>query len=682
MKSLLCTFLLLFSFHKSFSEPSAKDTLKVVATYKEAIELSHLTPKLLFNDKVDEVCSLTISMDWPKGNMLCFNLQGIRSRNNGDFLEAINFHKKALEICKKYRFPELATMYNNIGVVYRRLDDYPNAIEYHLLALKEAELSQNLQDLATSYNSLGNISFSTGDYLEALTYFNSALNISQKSDNRLGIAINMNNIGAVNEMLKNYDVALDYYSQSYEINKEIDSQKGMAICLNDLANVWKKKGEFKKSLSYNLESLHLYDQINDKYNIVQCRIDIGELYLELKDYDRALYYISLSIEDAKNLNLKKHLRQAYEVLASIYEAKTDFKRANSLLKIGFAYRDSLLDEDKSKRINQLKMLYDSEKKESQIILLEKEREVQQSKIKHQELVQIVMQAGMVLVFLFLLFLVRNNRNKTKSNEGLIKINQKIIKQKEQIEQHRKDIHLKNIELELKKIKLTQINNEKNEMISVLAHDLRGPLNSITGLINIIRFDSERLSDDQKECLERINQTSVRANVMISRLLDVHAIESKNLKVQMEEHDLKTILFQVKNNLENVGLSKNIKLNFNQRGENFIVRVDVDFCLQICENLVSNAIKYSPSGSKVLINLISESDYVRIEVLDEGPGLSQEDKINLFNKFQKLSAKSTLGEKSTGLGLFIVKKFVDAMKGKVWAENRAEGGAKFIVEFNK
>ncbi|MBD1209646.1 MAG: sensor histidine kinase [Ignavibacteria bacterium] len=107
--------------------------------------------------------------------------------------------------------------------------------------------------------------------------------------------------------------------------------------------------------------------------------------------------------------------------------------------------------------------------------------------------------------------------------------------------------------------------------------------------------------------------------------------------------------------------------------------------QVFDNLISNAIKFSPKWSKVVVRMVrhlSESGEakVRIEIQDEGPGLTEQDKLKLFSKFARLSAKPTGQESSTGLGLSIVKRLVEAMGGQVWCESEHGKGATFIVEF--
>jgi signal transduction histidine kinase len=114
----------------------------------------------------------------------------------------------------------------------------------------------------------------------------------------------------------------------------------------------------------------------------------------------------------------------------------------------------------------------------------------------------------------------------------------------------------------------------------------------------------------------------------------------------------------------------------------VASLDRSLIVQIIDNLLSNAIKFSNHNTKVHVTLKDENQTIRFEIDDEGPGITEEDKPQLFQKFQKLHARPTDGESSTGLGLSIVKKYVEAMKGKVWCESEFGKGAKFIVEFKK
>ena len=137
-----------------------------------------------------------------------------------------------------------------------------------------------------------------------------------------------------------------------------------------------------------------------------------------------------------------------------------------------------------------------------------------------------------------------------------------------------------------------------------------------------------------------------------------------------------------NNYQEQTKVKNIKLHLEFQTPLLIALVDKITSKGILDNLISNAIKYSPLDKNIYIRLYQRDSYIHSEIQDEGPGLSESDLLKLFGKFTRLSSKPTGGEHSTGLGLFIVKKLVEAMKGKVWCESQLGQGSTFIVEFPK
>ncbi len=249
----------------------------------------------------------------------------------------------------------------------------------------------------------------------------------------------------------------------------------------------------------------------------------------------------------------------------------------------------------------------------------------------------------------------------------------VVKQKEEIENHKK-------ELENKNSKLTELNNEKNNLIHVVAHDLKSPINQIDGLIRIIKITDEgNLNEEQLSVIEKISGSVSRLRRMITQILDVDAIESHNINLNLEEIDLSRLFIEIIDNYTSTAAEKSIKI-IPKIEEEILVTLDRVLISQSIENLLSNAIKFSPFDKKIQTRLYKKGGKVILEIQDEGPGISEEDKEKLFGKFQKLSAKPTGGEHSTGLGLSIVKKYIEKMKGEVWCESKINEGANFILSF--
>ena len=170
------------------------------------------------------------------------------------------------------------------------------------------------------------------------------------------------------------------------------------------------------------------------------------------------------------------------------------------------------------------------------------------------------------------------------------------------------------------------------------------------------------------------------NSLVTKILEIKVLESASLKTNYTEVDLIQVIEQVISALKIQ--SDNKKISIVADLDESTATIDKSLIVQIIDNLLSNAIKFSNHNSKVFVTLRDENQTIRIEIDDEGPGIMEKDKPQLFQKFQKLNARPTDGESSTGLGLSIVKKYVEAMKGKVWCESKFGNGAKFIVEFKK
>lgn len=236
------------------------------------------------------------------------------------------------------------------------------------------------------------------------------------------------------------------------------------------------------------------------------------------------------------------------------------------------------------------------------------------------------------------------------------------------------------ELRISNEELISLNLEKNNLIEIVAHDLKSPLNQILGLLSIIKL-SRRMDEESSRYLAMMETSALKLNKMIMKILNVEAIESRNLNLTVENVCLSDVCHSVADRHSLAAGEKNITIVRKIEGDLY-ANLDKGYFEQVLENLVSNAIKFSPFGRTIFICLSAGLDNVVCEIKDEGPGLSYEDQKKLFGKYQKLSARPTGNEASTGLGLSIVKKLVDTMGGQIRCESELGRGASFFVSFAK
>jgi signal transduction histidine kinase len=252
---------------------------------------------------------------------------------------------------------------------------------------------------------------------------------------------------------------------------------------------------------------------------------------------------------------------------------------------------------------------------------------------------------------------------------------------EQLYQQSHEIERTNEQLQAQNERLVQLDIEKNEMLGIVSHDLKNPLGAVRNFGDLIRsglLDSSQI----QEIAGQIVSISNRMLELVKNLLDINRLESGSFQMQLVslnvEPFLESAIWQYTAHCE----AKNITVHFRNDAQESFVQADEPALTQVLDNLLSNAVKYSPHGKKIFVKMKSRKEAVRIEIQDEGPGISAEDMKKIFGKFARLTAQPTGGEHSNGLGLSIVKKMVELMNGNVWCESEFGKGATFIVELRK
>ncbi len=220
-----------------------------------------------------------------------------------------------------------------------------------------------------------------------------------------------------------------------------------------------------------------------------------------------------------------------------------------------------------------------------------------------------------------------------------------------------------------------VNNQLKKLLSIAAHDLKSPLQSILGLSNLLMEEPD--ATDVKEFGGRIYKSSVKMIQQIDELLSTAVFDAKKSQLHHDIFSISEILYEVVESNRPSANQKKQKIVL-VPGDTPEIKTSRDWLTRILENLVNNAIKYSPHGTSVYITSAVVENAVLIKVEDEGPGFSEADFESMFVRFSRLSAKPTGGEISTGLGLSLVKEMIESLGGTVSAANRETGGAVFTL----
>jgi signal transduction histidine kinase len=243
-------------------------------------------------------------------------------------------------------------------------------------------------------------------------------------------------------------------------------------------------------------------------------------------------------------------------------------------------------------------------------------------------------------------------------------------QAHQIESANKDLQTTNAQLD-------EANRLKTQLLSMAAHDLKNPLSAIIGLSEIALTDIPKHTTSW-EMLGHIQTTAERMGLLIKDLLDAATIELGNIALHRSNVALPLLAHSIADRYQLNAEQKKQRIEV-ETEEEIIVSADAARLEQVFDNLISNAVKYSPQGKTIHLRVKKNSSNARIEVQDEGPGISAEDQKQLFGFFQRLSARPTGGESSNGVGLAIVRKIVDLHGGNIWVQSELGKGATFIME---
>lgn len=223
--------------------------------------------------------------------------------------------------------------------------------------------------------------------------------------------------------------------------------------------------------------------------------------------------------------------------------------------------------------------------------------------------------------------------------------------------------------------MKRLNEEKSTFLGIAAHDLRNPLGVILGYAEMLR-DEEFPRPETAEMAGKVVAAAERVRDLVAGLIEVSAAEAGKVSLERRPCDLLGIVRTVVDGQAEGASKKQIGIRLD--GSPVVVTGDPGAIEQVVENVVSNAVKFSPHGSTVVVRVALDGGAGLVDVEDEGPGVTEADRARLFAKFARLSARPTGGESSTGLGLSIVKTLTEAMGGQVSLESPPGRGARFRI----
>jgi len=391
-----------------------------------------------------QIDSLEIRLNDSKTDSSKINLLNELSRQyliTGDYDNALTYANNALTLGRQ-QVPltagikkEIAKPLKNIGVIYWSQGNYSKALEYDLEALKIGEELGDKKIIASALNNIGLVYSSKNNYPEALSYYLRSLKIKEEIGDRNGIANSLLGIGTIYDLQDNHKKALEYYQKGLKIKESLGDKIGIAGALNNIGTTYGKQGDYSNALEYFLKALKIREETGDKKGMSNALNNIGEVYSKQKQYEKALEYMNKGLKLSMEIGANEGIRNAYIALSKLYEKKNQPQEALMYFKLYSEIKDTLLNESNNKQIIQMQALYESEKKDNEIVLLSKDKAMKETEILKQKLQSETQKSqrnifivGFILVLLFS-FLLINRFRIIRKQKAIIEVQKGIVDEK-------------------------------------------------------------------------------------------------------------------------------------------------------------------------------------------------------------------------------------------------------------
>ncbi|MCS7210841.1 MAG: tetratricopeptide repeat protein [Chloroherpetonaceae bacterium] len=651
---------------------------------------------------------------------------------------ALVLRKKALSLYLELsRLDRVAWSYHSLGNLYDYLGLPDAALSFHFKALRLRDSLGLTKDLLWSYNRIADIYLSQGKDDLARSYREKALELAKALNDPSALCATIGAL-AKHEVQTNPNQAEQYARQSLALADSLGDKFYAATAISVLGDVELFRNHPKSALSHYRKALMLFEEFGAKRLVSRTLIDIGNAYLRLGAYDSAAAVAAKALSTAMLSHSRNEEKAAWLLLTDIAVERQDYKQAVAFQMQYIALRDSILSEERERNIAFLQEEFETRRKEQLLQHLAREKELEQNRRNLLLAATGIITALGLGIFALLVALNRQKQIRLQETEARAKVLEKmneiqaslraeaemaqldLEKANRALSEALQKLAEKHAEAEQEREKAITASNKlaealaaierqrdelaeqrriaeeasafKSELLAIAAHDLKNPLQVILGFAQLLKGKLEN-----PELAAQIESAARKMLALIKELLESTAVEAGQIQLDLQPTNIGALVKLSVSFNEPAAAQKNQTIHF-EAAPNCFANVDARRFTEVIDNLISNAIKYSPSGANIYISVarlplqhshrrrkedwpcaLPENDVIEIAVRDEGQGLSEEDMRKIFRRFQRLSAQPTGGETSTGLGLSIAKRIVELHSGLIWAESAGLGkGATFYV----
>ncbi|WP_153797658.1 ATP-binding protein [Foetidibacter luteolus] len=548
---------------------------------------------------------------------------------------------KAYLLAEKYNLRRgLADALNNIGIFYSIKTNTYLATRYYNESL---ELYKRLQDTANQAQLVMNIGLElcfNNKVDEGLKYFREAYNLSTKTSYDSIRSLVISNMISFDSSLS-YDSVKALLAEGRAVAAKYNDIRMLVGFEENYASVLMRMGKYEEAIKVLEKAAPEALRLGLEYELIIFYNKLGSVWIN-KDSAQAIYYYQLALQTAEKERYSDVYVVSAERLYQLYKAKKDPQNAG-------IYAEILVNAASEYQ----RFVQESGVDYLNYILTGKQLILEKEKNKDRQFYNILMSVFVGVIFILLFIIYRAYQSSKKYSASLKELNNMIYKKNKQLEQ----------------------NSEfKDKLISLLAHDFRQPLISLSSLVSLLKQHETLTQEEMDKVLESIEHSSQSSVDIFENILQWIKKQLSGFVYKPEELYMHTLVNEAAEVFE-IALKEKALTLINKIDDDACIYADREMIQFVNRNLIHNAIKFSPHGGEIHITCISTEKETIIAVKDFGKGMSKEKLNNLFNFFTVKSFGNN-AEKGAGVALVICKDFIDKMNGRLWAESEQGNGSVF------
>lgn len=577
----------------------------------------------------------------------------------GSYGEDVAFLNEALALAEKEGMTDLAAnALRNMGAHYHYIGDLDDALQHFHEALALAEEAGDIEILGSVNFSLGGVYTQIGSFFEAEEAFEKALGLFRKINLLPGEAVVYASLGELREETGEFEAAVEYYNKVVKIMEQVGDLSGLAFTHASLGSVHRKLGlpdvaseEFRRSLEYA-------ETVGDRDVLANGYLNLGQIHQEKGYLLAAKAALQRALEIAVDGGSIEHRMNAHETLSEVYLVEENFAAAYEHLQGFLAAREELYPTDYAETLAQIQARYQAKEREAEINSLRRNNVVRELQIERGRAQRNIAFGAVFVILVVLLALSNGYWIKTRTNRKVRRHNSRLMEVSKELE---------------------NANKVKSDILANTSHEIRTPLNGILGLVTLLK--DTKLDEQQKMNLDSIEHSGKTLLRLVNDILDLSRIEAGKFEIDYVPFDLRAALETESQIWREQAELKNLLLKLDLADDVPDVLVGAGSrVLQILTNFVSNAIKFTESGSITVRVRVREVSRTKVdlvfEVQDTGIGVSQDFKDRAFERFSQSDASSTRAFGGTGLGLAISRDLANMMGGEVGVSGQVGEGSTF------